>query len=370
MNTRRQWLAAAALALGLPPLRVFAAPAGLVFPRDFGAHLESRTEWWYITGHAVQGARRFGFQITFFKSRVPGAQSLESRLAARQLLFAHAAITDIGGARLLHDQRMARWSGLPQAQDGFGQGFASLADTDLRIGTGDSAWTLRRQGAQLHARAVSEHFAFDLDLSATQPVLLQGAGGISQKGPLPEQNSHYYSLPQLQVRGQLQVDRQRFALDAAGPADNAAWLDHEWSAEIMPPGAVGWDWTGINGFDGAALTLFRLRRADGGALWAGGSWRASAQAPVQNLAPEGIRFEALRHWTSPRTGVRYPVEWRLDTPVGRFSLHALLDDQELDSRASTGAVYWEGISELRDAQGKAVGRGYLELTGYQAPLRM
>ena len=43
---------------------------------------------------------------------------------------------------------------------------------------------------------------------------------------------------------------------------------------------------------------------------------------------------------------------------------ALLDAQELDSRQSTGTVYWEGLSDLFDVQGQPVGRGYLEMTGY------
>jgi predicted secreted hydrolase len=56
--------------------------------------------------------------------------------------------------------------------------------------------------------------------------------------------------------------------------------------------------------------------------------------------------------------------------VGRFSVKALLDDQELDSRAGTGAVYWEGLSELLDERGRRVGRGYLEMTGYAGARRL
>jgi predicted secreted hydrolase len=48
---------------------------------------------------------------------------------------------------------------------------------------------------------------------------------------------------------------------------------------------------------------------------------------------------------------------------------ALLDEQELDSRPSTGAIYWEGVSDLLDANGRRVGRGYLEMTGYAGALR-
>jgi predicted secreted hydrolase len=52
-----------------------------------------------------------------------------------------------------------------------------------------------------------------------------------------------------------------------------------------------------------------------------------------------------------------------------LTLEPLMDDQESDTRASVGAVYWEGaVRALRD--NKPVGRGYLELTGYGQALRL
>ena len=62
------------------------------------------------------------------------------------------------------------------------------------------------------------------------------------------------------------------------------------------------------------------------------------------------------------------MQWQIDTPVGRFGVSALLEDQELDSRASTGAIYWEGLAQLVDASGREIGRGYLEMTGYAGRL--
>ena len=47
----------------------------------------------------------------------------------------------------------------------------------------------------------------------------------------------------------------------------------------------------------------------------------------------------------------------------------LIDDQELDSRASTGTIYWEGAVRAM-ASGREAGRGYLELTGYGNALRL
>jgi predicted secreted hydrolase len=149
----------------------------------------------------------------------------------------------------------------------------------------------------------------------------------------------------------------------------AAWLDHEWSESLLPDGAVGWDWIGINLADGGALTAFALRRADGNAVWAGGSHRSRDGATAAFGADE-VRFEPLAYWSSTATRARYPVRWRVTTPVGVFEVRALLDAQELDGRGSTGTVYWEGLAELLAGNGRRLGLGYLEMTGYALPLRL
>ena len=91
---------------------------------------------------------------------------------------------------------------------------------------------------------------------------------------------------------------------------------------------------------------------------------------MRDFAPAEVVFAAGRRWTSPASKAAYPVEWTVTTPVGVFGVEALQDDQELDSRASTGSIYWEGLSRLRDAAGRAVGSGYLEMTGYAGRLRL
>ena len=84
-----------------------------------------------------------------------------------------------------------------------------------------------------------------------------------------------------------------------------------------------------------------------------------------------MRFEAGRRWTSARVeGDATRSNGPSTTPVGRYAVKALLDSQELDSRASTGAIYWEGLSDLFDASGQRVGGGYLEMTGYASALTL
>ncbi len=333
----------------------------LAFPRDHGAHAGARIEWWYATGwlQATDGdAGLVGFQLTFFRSRTGVADQLPGRFAPRQLLFAHAAVSDIGAGTHRHAQRITRWSGdetLPEAH-------AGRADTALALGR----WTLKRApdgGYRALLAAPEAGFALDLRLQPTQPLLLQGDAGHSRKGPLATQASHYYSQPQLAVDAVLTLAGRRRPLAGRG------WLDHEWSDELLAPGAVGWDWLGINLTDGSALTAFVLRRADGSTVWADGSHRPAGGA-LRSFGPEEVEFSAQRRWTSPATGASYPVRWRLRTPAGRFELRALLDDQELDSRASTGTVYWEGLAELLAPDGGRVGLGYLEMTGRAQPLTL
>ena len=365
MINRRALLALGALAWAGPAA---ALPArALVFPRDHGSHPDLRTEWWYLTGQARTGpapGRLWGFQITFFRSRVEATQSLQSAFAARQLIFAHAALTDLQGARQLHDQRIAR----------AGFGIAQAAEDDTNIHLRD--WSLLRQAttapgaSRYQIRAQADGFALELDCASTQPVLLQGDAGLSRKGPQPSQASYYYSQPQLAVTGAITLGGRRMAVTDAPAPDNRAWLDHECSQALMHPDAVGWDWIGMNLDDGGALTAFQLRRSDGSALWAGGSWRQTGASHAQAFGPQAVRFTPLRRWRSASSGALYPVEWRVDTPAGSFTVQALLDAQELDSRGSTGAIYWEGLSQLRDAAGHALGRGYLEMTGYAQPLRL
>lgn len=328
----------------------------LAFPRDHGSHPDFRTEWWYATGHATAGGRSFGFQVTFFCSRVAATQGMQSGFAARQLYFAHAAITDVQGQVLLHDQRIARASGQATLDQ------ASASSTDTAVVLRD--WSLqRRANGRYHATVLAGDFALDLDFSPTQPPLLQGKKGLSRKGPDVAQASYYYSVPQLGTAGSITLRGERLAVTGT------AWLDHEWSQELLHPQAVGWDWIGMNLFDGSALTAFRLRNAQGQPLWDGGSFRHPS-AGLFIAAPGETLFQPLKHWKSPLTQASYPVEWRVRTVADFYTVRAVIAAQELDSRASTGAVYWEGLSDLFDSSNRHVGRGYLEMTGYAKPLQL
>ena len=345
------WLSLPAGLAGADPYPAVRRGRSLRFPHDHGAHPDFRTEWWYVTGwvHDTEG-REKGFQVTFFRNR-PGLQDANpSNFAPRQLLFAHAALADPRHGTLLHDQRAAR--------AGFGLANSSEGDTAVLI----DGWSLRRQGDVYVARIDSQRFELELQFVAEQPILLQGDQGWSQKGPGPAQASYYYSRPQLAVSGIVRVGAETVTVSGT------AWLDHEWASEIMADAAVGWDWVGINLADGSALMAFRMRDLQGGTYWAAASVR-EASGRVRKFGPSAIEFAPVRRWRSPRTGAEYPVSMRVRLGELSVDLMPLMDDQELDARASTGTIYWEGaVRAMRD--GQKVGIGYLELTGYWRPLRL
>ena len=376
-----------------------AAGHALTFPRDHGAHLGARIEWWYATGWLqAPGGGLFGFQLTFFRSLLSraegpaiaaGAASKPGRFEPRHLLFAHAALTDVAGQRHRHAQRLSRWSG----DESGVEAHASRRETDLGLGP----WTLKREparisgvhpvspvspvspassaspgsadgpaGASYQARLAAPEagFTLDLTLQTRQALLLQGDAGYSRKGAAPGQASHYYSQPQLAASGQVTLDGKRWP----SPWTGQAWLDHEWSDQLLGADSTGWDWIGINLHDGSALTAFVLRNAAGAPVWAGGSHRTAGGA-LRDFGPSEVLFEPQREWHSPATGGRYPVQWRITTPAGRVMVRALLDAQELDSRSSAGPVYWEGLAELLGPAGDRLGLGYLEMTGRAQALK-
>jgi predicted secreted hydrolase len=349
---RRHFLLALAVCRGLWPgaaLAVDFAPVvpgrKLRFPDDHGAHPDFRTEWWYATGWLKrQDGRPLGFQITFFRVRTGIGETNTSRFAPRQLILAHAAIADPEFGRLRHSERAAR--------AGFGQAGFTLGRSEVWLGD----WRLSQQGNRYQARVHGEDFSYDLALHAEAPPLLNGQDGFSSKAADPRHASYYYSRPQLAVNGTVTLNGRTEMVTGH------AWLDHEWSSELLPERAQGWDWVGINLNRGSALMAFRLRDASGNTLWAAATLRANGKID-QIFSPQAVNFLPLRQWRSPRTGIDYPVAWRLSVGEREFEVSPLLDDQELDSRRSVGTVYWEGAVRVKE-NGQPAGEGYLELAGY------
>ncbi len=344
--------AASAAPPGATAITPVVAPGRVLdFPRDHGSHPDYRTEWWYATGWLkTAGGETLGFQVTFFRTRTQAGEGNPSAFAARQFVIAHAAISDPRRGRLWHDQKSARAV----------FGLAGADEHDTRVWLDD--WRFERREGRYQARLKGRELDLELALAPTRAPMLNGVAGYSQKGPDPRSASYYYSQPQLRVDGEIRRGERRDRVTGQ------AWLDHEWSQAVLDADSTGWDWVGINLADGGALMAFRLRDRRGAQRWAAATL-ARPDGTQQVFGPDEIAWQPLRRWRSPRTGIEYPVTWTLRVGGSDYALSPLLDDQESDSRATTGAIYWEGAIRLEGHAGLR-GQGYLELTGYGEALQL
>jgi predicted secreted hydrolase len=327
------------------------APPALAFPRDHGSHPAFRTEWWYVTGQlGDRDGRRYGFQLTFFRQGLdpspptPGS----SALRARQVLAAHLAVAEIGQKKTRFAERVRR----------IAAGLAGASEGDLDVFLDN--WEMRRLPSgviTLVADDRDSRLALALELQAVKPPVLHGEGGVSRKGPEPGNASVYVSFTRLGARGRLSLDgRERAVL-------GEAWFDHEWGTSQLGAGVVGWDWLGVRLADRRELMLYRLRDATGGTDPESAGTLVERDGSARHLAATEFAIEPLSWWTSPRTGARYPARLRVRVPGTGLDIEMRpeIPDAELDARATTGTIYWEGPVAVT---GTATGEGYLELTGY------
>ena len=346
-----------------------ADPQPIVFPRDEAPH-GRLTEWWYYTGHldAADG-REFGFEFVIFRAErgdLPVAWA------------SHLALTDAAGGRFLYDQRGEAG---PQV-DGSppGGGFA-LVVGDPKAGSSPGGspslpaggagapspvpvpvpWAMEGREGRDHLSATERRgaFAFDLSLTTDRPPVLHGGVGWIDFGPAG--GSYYYSRTRMLIEGSL-------ALDGGDPlaVTGIAWFDHQWG-DFIAVGAGGWDWFSLQLADGSDLTTYLVRGPRGESLLAFGTLVAP-DGSFRNLPAEAFTVEPTGSWRSPHSGAEYPSGWRVTIPGAGLDLRLdpLLADQELDTRATSGVVYWEGAVAVSGTAGgaPATGRGYVELTGY------
>ena len=332
------------------------APRALSFPADHGPHPEFRTEWWYYTGNLeTDGGRHFGFQLTFFRTALAppaaegGGDRRDSAWATRQLFLAHFALTDTAGGRFHAASRLARQA----------LGLAGAHTRPFRVWVED--WSAQGEGPNglpMRLRAAEGDIAIDLRVSADKPPVRQGDRGLSRKGPEPGNASFYYSFTRMAARGTVRLHGEAF------PVAGRAWMDREWSTSALGPDLAGWDWFALQLDDARELMFYVLRRRDGTADALSAGILVGADGGTRSLGVTDVAVETLQHWTSPRSGVRYPARWQLSVPSAdlRLELTPRLPDQEL----IVGTRYWEGAVAVRGSvAGRPVtGQGYVELVGY------
>ncbi|HDP88694.1 MAG TPA: carotenoid 1,2-hydratase [Thioalkalivibrio sp.] len=322
-------------------------PRPFRFPADHGPHPDYQTEWWYLTGNLsdTEGGR-YGFQVTFFRFALAPEVADDAPWRTRDVWMAHVALTDTRNARHHAAERFARGAA----------GLAGARAAPLAVWLDDWRFTADPDHPGRWRLALDAgDFALSLALTPKKPVVLQGEHGLSQKSAEPGNASYYYSLTRIAATGELRIG------DRPAVVDGLAWLDREWSTSALAADQAGWDWFALQLDDGRELMYYRLRLADGGTDPASAGSLVAPDGRYRTLSAGAVRLEPLRHWQT-WDGRRYPVEWRLHLQPGdeTWRIRPVLDDQEMD----LSVRYWEGAVDVLDAAGREIGRGYVELAGY------
>ncbi|MGO9180086.1 MAG: MMPL family transporter [Candidatus Limnocylindrales bacterium] len=392
-----------AVPAGAPSPSAAHDPQPLSFPRDEAPH-DRLTEWWYYTGHlqAADG-QRFGFEFVIFRAE---------RGAFPVSWASHLALTDESGHRFVYDQRSeigpqvdlatavplvpgstAPSSRVPlglsssdlslgglslPAGIGQGAGFAlgitgvpsapglgrageSPSSSPSTSGSSGAPWIMAGIGGHDVLSATSATAGFGLALrldSGGRPPVLQGGTGWIDFGPAG--GSYYYSRTRMGAEGILTIGTRQLQVQGE------AWFDHQWG-DFIAVGAGGWDWFAVNLADGTDITLSLVRDTSGSYPLVYGTL-VHTDGTFEHLDGSMFRVQVTAHWTSPQTGTTYPAGWTISLPSQGLAirLRPTVADQELDARATTGVVYWEGSQVVSaDRDGLPLGgQAYVELTGY------
>ncbi|HET6597006.1 MAG TPA: lipocalin-like domain-containing protein [Anaerolineales bacterium] len=328
----------------------------LVFPEDFGAHEEFRTEWWYYTGNLQTPVRRhFGFELTVFRvSLLPPSVSLpdDSEWYGRSVYFAHFAVSDVTNDRFYAFERYAR----P------GPGLAGADAAPYHVWIED--WSIQESATQVyHLQAAQGDIALDLMLTDEMGVVLHGENGYSRKGEQAAHASYYYSQPRLRAEGKIQIDEDQYLVSGL------VWKDHEFSTSALDENQIGWDWFSLQFEDGSALMLFQLRERDGKTSASSSGTFIRADGTAQSLQKTEFEITVEDEWRSPHTRGVYPAAWKLqlDKPHCELNVRPWMADQEIHFATVT---YWEGAVQFDGSCDGApvTGNGYVELTGYAGNL--
>ena len=270
-------------------------------------------------------ASRWAFKSRSFARKPDIDANNPSAFTPHQLLIAHCALSDPKRGRLWQDQRIRR--------AGLGLAEAAVGDTDVWI----DRWSLKRDAAGYPAKIDAEDFSFDSRrspkrkpcCSTAMPASAARAGGGGRELLLqpaaPAGGGHHRAPGQRRPRHRRSLVRSRMVQRVPRRRGGGLGLDrHQFGRR--------------RGADGVSHPR-RARRDSAGPA----ARCAPATGKVQILRPDGCRVSrAGGSGLSPRTRIAYPVEWHVRAGTREFDLEPLLDDQENDTRLSTGAIYWEG----------------------------
>lgn len=350
------------------------------FPKDHGQHRNFRTEWWYLSGRLSSNDETdWAYHFTIFRRAFEKWSHLALvGLAIKAKSIRNIALFRRAFARMLENQDHRRIG-----VDGY-VGHLSITNVKekdfvfferggtslLRVAGAEEdslcvwvkGWKLKEERGVLRLVAERDDFAIDLDLLPMKPPILNGAQGLSIKGPAPGEASYHYSLASLQTTGNLKWRGNTH------PVVGASFMDREFGTSILPRSVRGWDWFGLILDNNHELMISLIRNSDGNIAETSSGTLVLPDGTWRCFVEKDLKVQVLEIWSSSVTGAHYPMHWiiNIESLDLDLEIRALVKEHELVSVTSTTINYWEGpVSLTGKMYDKTVsGHGHVELVGY------
>jgi len=315
-------------------------------PDDFYYKKDYRVQWWYFTGHLfTDSGREFGYEIAFFVVNVQ-KRDYTSRFGVHDIYISHFAVSDVMENKFhFHDKT-----------DTGAFGYAGAKENRLRV------WVerdiLEGTVTNISLKASDMDKMIELQLLPTKPVILNGERGYSRKSETsPLISSIYFSYTNIRTQGMLKIGKKEYNIKGK------SWFDREISSRGLGDHQKGWDWFAIQLHDNREIMLYIIRNKDGSIDTYSSGTFIYPDGRYRRLLKDDFTVRVLNHYTSEKTGARYPARWEIKIPSEKISLKVtpLMKDQEVIAYSSTGNYYWEGTCNV---EGDEKGRAYVEMTGY------
>lgn len=315
---------------GPKPRERTAALPPLNLPADDAPH-GSGMEWWYYNGIlSAKNGDRYAFHVAVF---------VANGLIKHTVM--HAALTDLQTGKRFASQ--TRTGGIPAQRTATGFDFRQ------------DGWQVSASGPSHLIRTSFEGTSMSLELTDSHPAVAHRAAGSDTPGLLDFGKSgisYYYSRPRIAAQGRITVAGK--PIQVSGDV----WFDHQWGDfDVL---TLGWNWFALHLADGSDVMLYQLFDPDGQKVLTAGTV-SDAKGNAHPLQSGDIDMTPVSTWTSPKTKINYPVEWRVKLPSGVLNIKPFIPDGEFDSGETSANVYWEGPVKV---SGSSDGEGFLELSGY------
>ena len=346
-----------ALACVAADWRIAAPGLRYEFPRDHHVHENFKTEWWYFTGNlSTASGGRYGYELTFFRQGIRPPEergATTSRFVVGDLKFAHFTVTDPAGRKFLFDQKTSRGS-FGEAGFGAGERLAWIDGWELETAAGRRVRSRRaddRREAEIASRPAE---------SADDP-----------RRQRDQRESHRPGSRLLLLFYHPARDDRRAAARGSSASRRRATAGSTTNGPPTNslPGQAGWNWVSAQFDDGSELMLYQMRLTNGTVDAVSSGTFVRADGSSISLTSADFQMSPTAFWKSSATGANYPISWKVAVPQEHlaFTIAPMLSNQEL---VLAPIVYWEGAFDIEGSHAghRIGGQGYLELTGYAAPL--